>query len=238
LSALPADPGPDPELVRAWLTARSIVRGLPLPVPEHGGLRVDTGSPAERRRYVFSHVVPAIGELAEAIVTPAVPIKLCGPGEDLLALVPPRWTLQPPAYLMTGDAAHDPDDDAARLLPAGYRLQVTLHRPVIVATIAAPDGSLAASGNAAECGGVFVVDRILVQPGHRRRGLGRALMAALAATQRSRAARRVLVATEAGRALYATLGWTVRSPYSTVVIEGPAMDDGHAGHGGPSAAAA
>jgi hypothetical protein len=43
-------------------------------------------------------------------------------------------------------------------------------------------------------------------------------MSALGATQQSPTARRVLVATEDGRALYSTLGWTVLSPYSTVVI--------------------
>ena len=77
---------------------------------------------------------------------------------------------------------------------------------------------LAASGYAAEYNGIFIFDRIIVEEAHRRRGLGKAMMAVLGAEQRSRATRRVLVATDAGRALYSTLGWTVIAPYSTVVI--------------------
>jgi GNAT superfamily N-acetyltransferase len=207
----------DPGLVWAWLTARSIVRGLPRPVPDHGGMRVDTRLPAERRRYVFSHALPGIRQLAHAIREPDVFIKSCGPGEALRALLPPAWTLRPGSYLMTVDAA----GDTAHALPAGYRLDLDVRRPVTVARIVAPDGSLAAGGNAVEYGGVFVFDSIVVQAAHRRRGLGRALMAALGAAQRSAASRRVLVATEEGRALYAHLGWTVRAPYATAVIERP-----------------
>jgi hypothetical protein len=36
------DQGVDPALLEAWLSARSIARGLPLPIPDQGGFRVDT----------------------------------------------------------------------------------------------------------------------------------------------------------------------------------------------------
>jgi hypothetical protein len=39
----PASELVDPQLLRAWLTARSVSRGLPAPVPDHGGWRVDVG---------------------------------------------------------------------------------------------------------------------------------------------------------------------------------------------------
>ena len=48
-----------------------------------------------------------------------------------------------------------------------------------------------------------------------------AIMAALGTAQQSQAAQRVLVATEAGRGLYSTIGWSVHSHYSTVAITPP-----------------
>jgi GNAT superfamily N-acetyltransferase len=86
------------------------------------------------------------------------------------------------------------------------------------------DGAVAASGYAIEHGGVFIFDTIVTAAPHRRKGLGKALMAALGATQQSATARRVLVATEDGRALYLALGWTVLSPYATVGLMSPAVN--------------
>jgi hypothetical protein len=205
------------ELLGGWLRARSIARGLPQPVPDSGGLRVDTGLPNEQRRYVFAGPVPQITELAQSITTPHVSIKMCGPGERLLSLVPPRWQLEPGAYLMTIGGSHSP----APSVPPGYRLQVLTEFPVTTARIFTEDDSVVASGYAVEYGSVFVFDRIAVEPAHQHQGLGAALMAALGGAQRSKVAQRVLVATEAGRALYSTLGWTVRSLYSTVTIKPP-----------------
>lgn len=203
-----------PELFAGWLCARSIARGLPLPVPDSGGLRVDTGSAIETKRYVFAGPSPEIHELAMSITAPRVFIKMFGPAERLLELVPSSWQLQPDAYVMI----HDGRPDAPPTLPVGYRLELLTEGFVTVARIFTEDASLAASGYAAEYGGIFIFDRIIVEEAHQRRGLGRAMMAALGSAQRSLAARRVLVATDAGRALYSTFGWTAISPYSTVVI--------------------
>lgn len=203
------------ELLAGWLGARSIARGLPLPVSDKGALRVDTGSADEVKRYVFAGPSPEIRELALSITAPNVFIKMCGHGDQLLDLLPPGWQLQPVGYLM----AHGGSRDALPALPAGYRLELATEDFTSVARIFAADGDLAASGYAAEYGGVFIFDRIITGDAHQRRGLGRAVMAALGSTQRSDVARRLLVATEAGRALYSTLGWTVLSPFSTVVIQ-------------------
>lgn len=89
-----------------------------------------------------------------------------------------------------------------------------------MARITAPDGVLAASGHAAEAAGVFIYDRIETAPEHRRRGLGGIVMNALNAHRKSTNAPELLVATEDGRRLYASLGWTVLSPYSTAVTAG------------------
>jgi GNAT superfamily N-acetyltransferase len=203
------------ELLAAWLAARSIARGLPQPVADQGGLRVDTGLPDEHRRYVFAGPARGIQELAQSINTPHIFIKMCGPGQQLRSLVPPRWELQPSAYFMTKDAGRNPVPS----LPAGYRLQLSTESALTTARIFTEDDTLVASGYAAEYGGVFIFDRIAVVPAHQHHGLGAALVAALGTAQQSQAAQRVLVATEAGRALYSTLGWTVRSPYSTVTIK-------------------
>jgi hypothetical protein len=207
----------DAELLEGWLRARSIARGLPQPVPDRGGLRVDTGKPDEHCRYVFAGPADGIQELAQSINAPHIFIKMCGPSHQLLARVPPRWELQPGAYLMTYDGWRSPVPS----VPMGYRLQIVTESATTTARIFADDDSVVASGHAVEYEGVFVFDRIATEPAHQHQGLGAAVMAALGTAQQSKAAQRVLVATEAGRALYSTLGWSVRSPYSTVTIKPP-----------------
>lgn len=205
-----------PALLWDWLAGRSLARGLPPPVPDHGGMRVDTAAPDEVRRYVFAAPAPAIRALAASIRHPRIFIKLCAPGEALLALAPPGWRLQPGAWFMTqGGATQD-----AAPLPPGYRIDVSRDGPAFVASILSEDGTLAAGGHAARHGGAFVFDRIETHPAHRRRGLGTALMAALGALQATPGTTRVLVATEEGRALYEALGWTVASAYSTICLPG------------------
>ena len=203
----------DTELLGAWLSARSIARGLPLPVLEHGGWRVDTCLPDELRRHVFARPDQAISTLASTISSPHILLKLCGTGEQLLRLLPPRWQLLQNRFFMTHEGAL-----AVPGLPAGYRLDVVTADAITEAHIRAEDGSIAASGHAVEVGGVFVFDRIATAPAHQRRGLGRAIMAALAARQASGSARRVLVATEDGLELYKSLDWCVLSPYSTAAM--------------------
>ncbi|NUS38217.1 MAG: GNAT family N-acetyltransferase, partial [Lysobacter sp.] len=95
-----------------------------------------------------------------------------------------------------------------------------LHRagPVTRASVLASDGGIAAHGTAAQTGDAFIYDRIETSPGHRRKGLGMAVMAALASTKESATTPQLLVATADGRALYETLGWTVLTPIAAAVI--------------------
>lgn len=205
------------ELLEAWLAARSIARGLPAPVAERGGLRVDTGSREESRRYVFAGPDAGIDELAREIDDPRVLIKMCGPREQLLSRVTPRWHLQPGAYLMTKPPGINP----VPTLPPGYWMRLKTEQQVTTARIFTEDDTQVASGYAVEYEGVFIFDRIAVDVMHRQQGLGAALMAALGTAQQSQAAQRMLVATEMGRALYLTLAWRVLSPYSTVALTPP-----------------
>lgn len=90
----------DSYLVLSWLTARSIARGLPLPIPDHGGFRVDTGSDIEICRWVFPNACDGLSALGREIAAPGYFLKLCGTGQDLAAALPPTWQLQPPGYFM------------------------------------------------------------------------------------------------------------------------------------------
>lgn len=231
----------DVPLMAAWLAARSLSRGLPAPVLDRGGVRVDTGHPDERRRYVFAESVEGLRELGHSIDEPFVPLKLCRPAEELLALLPPRWAISSNSWVMGRDGFYDPfrnpanagaqgsegnahnsglqrSQQYAENIPAGYTLAIEGDGPVWSARIVSDGGSLAASGYAAETDGVFIYDRIRTEPDHERRGLGRALMAALSRRRRDPASREILTATAAGRSLYLQLGWHDLAPYSTAMI--------------------
>jgi len=201
----------DPALVHRWLAARSLARGLPAPVADSGGWRVDTDSAAEMRRYVFAAAGPGLQHLATTITTPRILLKLCADAETLRGLLPSRWMIQDANCMMVADAA----PCVSRPLPAGYTLATASDGGVLHVTITAADGSLAASGFAVEHDGVFVYDRIVTTEPHRRRGLGSHLMAALGAGRSDDAAQQVLTATTMGAALYGSLGWRVYCPYTT-----------------------
>jgi GNAT superfamily N-acetyltransferase len=207
-------PRVDPLLVKRWLVARSVARGLPPPVPDHGGLRVETALPNETRRYIFACPTGGLGELAKAVSLPRIFLKLFGSAEEMRVLVPSRWQIQAASYMMT----YEGEIGGQIQLPAGYEIELSKTGSVTRARILATGDDIAASGVAAEVDGVFIYDRIVTHAAHRRRGLGRAIMAALGSARHSSAAEQVLVATEDGRGLYSRLGWTIRSPYTTAVI--------------------
>jgi GNAT superfamily N-acetyltransferase len=207
-------PHVDPKLVFAWQAAHSIARGSPPPVHDRGGYRVDTHSDTEVKRWVFPQLSDGLRAVAREITTPRHYLKLCGCNEELQSALPGRWQVQPANYFMTAAAAaSDP-----RPLPDGYRLELHQSGSVTRACIIAPQGELAASGCAAETADVFIYDRIETAQDHRRKGLGVAVMAALGAARRSAANPQLLVATEDGRGLYASLGWAVFAPFATATI--------------------
>ncbi|WP_183029958.1 GNAT family N-acetyltransferase [Altericroceibacterium spongiae] len=208
------DRGVDPQILKAWLSARSIARGLSAPVPEYGGFRVDTRSDTEVARWVFPQIVSGLETLAHSICKPRYFLKLCGSAEDLRALLPANWTLHAPSYFMQATSSSWP----VRHLPRGYRIALSRANAVSEVRIFSEAGDLAASGYGAEAGNVFIYDRIVTQPDHRRRGLGRILMQKLHETKSQTCNTQLLVATEDGRSLYATLGWKTISPYSTASI--------------------
>ncbi|GAA0534247.1 hypothetical protein GCM10008941_12150 [Rhizomicrobium palustre] len=208
----------DPLILHAWLSARSISRGLPPPVSEHGGFRIDTNSKAEIARWVFPKMGSGLEHLARTINKPRYLLKLCGTAEALRAALTEGWNLHAPSYFMQATGMPGP-----KPLPDGYKIEITQTGHVWEARILSETGTLAASGYAVEIQGVFIYDRIGTELEHRRKGLGRALMQTLHQARQHRSGLELLVATEDGRALYESLGWKTISPYSTASIICPGL---------------
>ncbi|MBB6486195.1 GNAT family N-acetyltransferase [Rhizobium lusitanum] len=206
----------DPAILNAWASGRSIARGLAPPRPEYGGLRIDTNSDVEVRRWIFPQLGAGIGELARSISEPRYFLKLCGEADELRSVLPSAWSFHPPSYFMRASRAH-----MERPLAAGYRIETRRVGRVVEVGVFSEADMLAASGYGVETEDAFVYDRIVTNEEHRRQGLGHAVMAALQRQKISPTVPELLVATEQGCALYASLGWQVISPYSTASIAVP-----------------
>ena len=216
-------PNFDADPFTAWIRGWSHTREVPPPIPHGEGFRIDVGLPRQVARYVFPHASRDLRTLGETIATPWVFLKACASADELSALLPAGWRLQPDGFMMTcGDA---PFRGSGAVAP-GYSLHVDdagartgrAHVCVLDA-----DGGPAASGHLALGERLATYDRIVTEPAHQRRGLGSAVMHALQALARAHGRHAgVLVATPAGRALYESLGWRLHAPWATAVI--PAVD--------------
>lgn len=209
----------DHDTFAAWTRGWAITREVAPPVPYGDGFHVAVGQPRQAARYVFPQASPLLRELGETISQPWVFLKACATANELRALLPERWEMQPDAFMM---ACGDTPFPGSGAVAPGYALHVTddgartrrAHVQVL-----APDGSLAASGHIALDERLAIYDRIGTEPAHQRRGLGRAVMHALQSLARAHGRDAgALVGTPAGRALYESLGWRVIAPWATAVI--------------------
>jgi len=206
--------GIDPGLMRDWLTGWTLARRTPAPVAEGDHWFVDVGWPEQKRRYVFCGPSHKIAELARTIRDPWVFLKGCMPDTAMAGLLPDGWMLTPPRFMMTCEALQP----LAPALPAGYRLEVDSGAAIPSATIMDCSGGPVATGQVVQSGARAIFDSIKVGDGHRRRGVGRALVGALTEMARNRGLTQgVLVATQEGRALYESLGWRFHAPYASAV---------------------
>jgi len=207
----------DPGIVAAWVAGWAKSRDAAAPRPFHGGHHVEVGLARQRARYVFPSIDEALLQrLAASITEPWIFLKVLSPRPTLECNLPKAWVVQPPGFMMIADFSK-PDEGA---LDAGYRLTVEGDE-VIVASIHDGAGVLAASGCAALANDHAVFDKIVTDENHRRRGLGRSVMAALSVAAFERGVQHgVLVATPDGRALYTTLGWRLHAYLTTAVIPG------------------
>lgn len=208
----------------AWSRGWALTREVPPPVPHGDGFRIAVGLPRQAARYVFPHASPLLRELGATISQPWVFLKACATTDELRALLPGPWQMQPDAFMMTCDDAAFPGSGA---LAPGYVLHMTddgsrAHRAHV--QVLAHDGGLAASGHIALDRRLAIYDRIVTEPAHQRRGLGRAVMRALQALAHAHGRHAgVLVATPQGRALYESLGWRLHAPWATAVIPDEAI---------------
>ncbi|WP_243494080.1 GNAT family N-acetyltransferase [Massilia violaceinigra] len=205
----------DVHLLERWLTGWSLARGLPPPRHHGGGLVVDVGWPDQLRRHVFVDAGCALRECAAQIHAPCVYLKAAVDPDRLRLALPAHWQIEAARYLML----HRTTMGAPGALPAGYFASIGAHYGASVIRVVDAAGQAAAIGRVVVHGTTAVFDRIETFAPHQRQGLGSALMAALdALAQQGGVSERLLVATEAGRALYLALGWRVLAPYSTAVL--------------------
>lgn len=202
------------DLLERWLTGWSLARGAPLPRRHGGGLVVEVGHADQLRRHLFVDAGAALQDCARSIEAPCIFLKATVDMATLRQALPPRWQIETARYLMRCD-----DPMAAALLAPGYREQRTREHGASVLRLFDGTGAVAASGQLVIHGTCAIFDRIETAAAHRRRGLARYLMGALdAVAQAAGVDERLLVATEAGRALYLQLGWQVLAPYSTALL--------------------
>ena len=194
---------------QAWTYGWAISRSTPAPIQRAGYWEVRVGKPEQVTRYVLPHPDPEL--LRQLVATGSGAgtwLKVCAPLQSVAPWLSGDWTLHAPEFLMSVALAR-----SGGPFVAGYRVRTERVGALLRATVLTDGGELAASGQAAIDGAFATFDQIVTAEAHRRRGLGRIVMAALTNGALDDGARHgVLVATEAGAALYAVLGWSTVSP--------------------------
>lgn len=202
-----------------WARGWAVSRGTAEPVEVPEGLRIDVGRPGHRVRYVIPRYdEPAVRALVarlERSDEPGVWLKVCVEPAVLSGLLGDRWQVQPAEYLMSAGLTASQQPDAT----GPYKVEVVVSGDIIDTFVTTEDGQRAARGRAGLTGDVAVIDQVETEPEHRRRGLGRLVMQSLADTAVQRSATTgLLVATEDGRGLYTSLGWSLESAVTAAVL--------------------
>ena len=137
------------------------------------------------------------------------------PPAAVAAQLPPHWHVEQTGTMMT--VATLPN--AVDALPDDFAATTQWRGPVFFANLTNAAGAAVGEGRMTLIDGLALHDRITVDPAYWRRGVGRAIMQLLGAeARRQRVDGGLLTATVAGRALYETLGWQARSPWTTAQI--------------------
>lgn len=204
----PAAPLDRLTVARAWAWGWAISRGTAAPVDHAGVLRIAVGRPDQTVRHVMPSLdAPALRRLIEGAEA-GTWLKICADRAQVAPLLPVHWRLHEPEFLMGA-----PLSSGGLPALAGYRHELDREGALWRVQVLSETGEVAASGQAAVDGAFATFDQIVTAEAHRRRGLGSRVMAALTrAALMGGATHGVLVATQAGAALYQALGWTMVSP--------------------------
>jgi GNAT superfamily N-acetyltransferase len=208
----------DPDLIARWADAWAMSRGAAMPVACDGGLYVHVGEPEQIGRYIFAQVdAEAIRPLAASIDRPLLYLKVCAPADVVRPLLPASWEIATPGYMMTAPLSVMLDRPPA--VPAEFEIRITNEDSITFAHIRDAAGEEAARARIVTVDGLIVFDRVRVADHHQRRGLGSAIMRALATEARQSGVEdAMLCATPAGRGLYTALGWQLHSGYTTASL--------------------
>ena len=216
-------------LIRRWLDGWTVARSLPEaePVdPAGAGLRSKCDQPG-REVEVFAlradEEPESLSRLAAAVAaerqTTWLTVPTLRPGAVESVLVAAGLELlRRSEWFMTTDLTEHPRHETA----TPYEREVRTQGPVTIVTLHGPSGEVAARGTIAVVGADAIADRIETDAAHRRRGLGRAMMSALAEAAVSQGARTgLLIASEEGQRLYSSLGWHHEA--DVLIARGPAI---------------
>ncbi|GLY04368.1 MULTISPECIES: GNAT family N-acetyltransferase [Actinoplanes] len=205
------------ELVVRWQRGWGVARGLDPARDVGGALRVAGLHVARDIEYVITDS-DRIGPLVSLARTENGVIWLSvashDPDRTVVDLEAAGLTiLKRTEMLMAADLLALPRPPAT---VDGYTLTVEAAGDVITVLARDTDGLLGARGTVGCSGADAVADRIETMPGHRRRGLGSAVMGALSSAAVARGSvHGLLIASEEGQLLYTRLGWR---PVAEVVI--------------------
>jgi GNAT superfamily N-acetyltransferase len=208
----------DPDLIARWADAWAMSRGAAMPVARHGGLYIHVDQPDQIGRYIFAQLdADAIRPLAASIDRSLLYLKICAPADAVRPLLPHDWEIATPGYMMTAPLSVMLDLPPAH--PAEFELRITCNGSITFAHMFDAAGEEAARGRIVAVDDLIVFDRIRTADHYQRRGLGSAIMRALAAKARQSGIKEaMLCATPAGRELYTSLGWSLHSDYTTASL--------------------
>ncbi|MFI5897688.1 GNAT family N-acetyltransferase [Actinoplanes sp. NPDC051513] len=196
------------DLIVRWQRGWGVARGLPAADDLGNGLRVRSLQPGRDVEYIAYHAgdldrlagqVRAERDVTWLTVPTTEPARTAGALEAAGLIL-----LKRAEQLMTIELPDHPDG----ALTGPYGLEVGADRGVVTATVRHESGQVAAKGTMGLSEEDAVADRIETMPAHRRRGLARVVMGALARTAAGQGAEHgILIASQDGQRLYATLGW-------------------------------
>ncbi|CAL9666522.1 GNAT family N-acetyltransferase [Streptomyces sp. enrichment culture] len=217
------------ELIRRWLNGWTVARSLSEaePVESAGdGLRSKCDQPG-REVEVFAlradEEPESLARLAAAVAaarqTTWLTVPTLRPGTvEAVVGAAGLELLHRSEWFMTTDLTEHPQHAPA----APYEREVRTEGPVTVVSLHDSSGDVAARGTIAVVGADAIADRIETDAAHRRRGLGRAMMSALAEAAVAQGARTgLLIASEEGQRLYSSLGW--RYEAHVLIAGGPVV---------------